>query len=528
MPKDSTAYYTAIVNDPKSNEDLLEAYTFFKQVQKDHQSHHRPMEEVRALVYISKAQRQIGDYSDAEQSSIEALRLLETQDSTSSDVKTYKALYYNQLGMLYREQKDYERSRLFYKKSLTNISDPTSVAIIENNIGYTYRAEENYQQAISHFQKSLDLFDEVQDSSSFNRARSLCNLGFAQVHLNKAEGFDNMKIALEMHEQENYFTGKFACLLDLSLGYLHMNNLEMAREFANKTYALASDTKNTYWLLRAMELQLDVGEYQNYPKYKQLNDSITTLKQFNKNQYAALKYQNEQALTDAKEAQLKFEKAQSLKTIAMLVSIFILSSAVLSFFFLRTKNRKQTLEEVLRTESRISQQIHDEVANEVFQVMTKLEEQGLQDPSLVDDMEMIYSKTRDISKEYNLVSKEEDFAETLKDMIQNFSNEEHRIITNGLSDIQWTRVSELKCTAFYKVLQELLINMRKHSKASLVALQFHQKGKHINMSYTDNGIGGDISKGAGLKNAENRIRAVGGSLTFESTIHSGFKAELYV
>jgi nitrate/nitrite-specific signal transduction histidine kinase len=341
--------------------------------------------------------------------------------------------------------------------------------------------------------------------------------------------------ALDIYKQLDHKVAIFTSYKDLSSVYKQLGDQKQARTYANRAYLLAQETGSTSQLLAALELQLDLGNYRNYPIYKKLNDSVQAIRQNNSNRYAALKYNTEQARAEASEAQLKYEQAifeqerqQGLKLIFMLISVLILSSAILSYFFVRARNRKITLQQVMATENQISRQIHDEVANEVFQVMTRLEDQDLQDPSLIDDMEQLYHKTRDISKKHALLPSQAPFTSQLQDLIGDFSNEEQRILVRGLSETDWNKVSPLKRSALYKVLQELLINTRKHSGASLVALSFSQKDKKTGLSYSDNGCGGPISKGGGLQNAENRIEAIGGSLTFESKAKQGFKAQIYV
>ncbi|MFT6754570.1 MAG: signal transduction histidine kinase, partial [Urechidicola sp.] len=46
----------------------------------------------------------------------------------------------------------------------------------------------------------------------------------------------------------------------------------------------------------------------------------------------------------------------------------------------------------------------------------------------------------------------------------------------------------------YRILQELMTNMKKHSKASHVVITFIQKPKRIFINYLDNSIGGKLKK----------------------------------
>lgn len=77
----------------------------------------------------------------------------------------------------------------------------------------------------------------------------------------------------------------------------------------------------------------------------------------------------------------------------------------------------------------------------------------------------------------------------------------------------------MKKIILYRVLQELMINMKKHSHSTFVILSFSEKDNGIEIVYKDNGIGlGEIEskRKNGLLNVENRIYSIAGKLTFES------------
>ena len=159
--------------------------------------------------------------------------------------------------------------------------------------------------------------------------------------------------------------------------------------------------------------------------------------------------------------------------------------------------------------------------------MTKLQSEKSND-ELLDDIEQIYNKTRDISKEHSVIDLQGDFEDILNDLILSYNNANTNVIAKGISKVGWDVVSELKRVTIYKVLQELLINMKKHSKASVVVLTFDVNRKTILINYSDNGIGCDLKKGTGLQNVENRIVSINGTITFDSEINKGFKVKLTV
>jgi signal transduction histidine kinase len=158
--------------------------------------------------------------------------------------------------------------------------------------------------------------------------------------------------------------------------------------------------------------------------------------------------------------------------------------------------------------------------------MAKIQGNTNNNEAVLDDLEKIYNKTRDISKENSAIEIEENFSQQLNDLLLNYQNETESIVTRNISKIEWESVSELKKTTIYRVLQELMINMKKHSKASAVVLAFQQNGKKINIEYTDNGVGCTLKDKNGLQNAENRIKTFNGTITFDSQPTKGFKAKI--
>ena len=87
----------------------------------------------------------------------------------------------------------------------------------------------------------------------------------------------------------------------------------------------------------------------------------------------------------------------------------------------------------------------------------------------------------------------------------------------------WLQIENTeKITHLYRIIQELLQNAVKHSKATNVLLQFiiNPKGE-LTVMYEDNGIGFDYkssypNKGLGLINIENRIKLIDGSIIYDT------------
>ncbi|MCB0208334.1 MAG: hypothetical protein KDJ52_03335 [Anaerolineae bacterium] len=78
-------------------------------------------------------------------------------------------------------------------------------------------------------------------------------------------------------------------------------------------------------------------------------------------------------------------------------------------------------------------------------------------------------------------------------------------------------VSEEEKLALIRLVQEALLNIRKHAQATWVSLRVSAKVDAICITIADNGQGcaATIEEGAGLKNMRTRLEAVGGSLIIQ-------------
>ncbi len=81
-------------------------------------------------------------------------------------------------------------------------------------------------------------------------------------------------------------------------------------------------------------------------------------------------------------------------------------------------------------------------------------------------------------------------------------------------------------TTLYRVVQESLVNVEKHSGSSLVELEVTQLGERLQLIIRDNGIGFKVSdalkgRGIGLRNMRERIEFIGGDLEISSSTANG-------
>ncbi|MGZ5189328.1 MAG: sensor histidine kinase, partial [Kaistella sp.] len=93
----------------------------------------------------------------------------------------------------------------------------------------------------------------------------------------------------------------------------------------------------------------------------------------------------------------------------------------------------------------------------------------------------------------------------------------------------WESLSEYAKSEITVVLQELLVNMKKHSSAHTVSLRFEKNEDFISIFYFDDGVGlpkTHFKLNNGLQNTVNRISSCNGIITFDTETEKGTKINI--
>jgi len=113
-------------------------------------------------------------------------------------------------------------------------------------------------------------------------------------------------------------------------------------------------------------------------------------------------------------------------------------------------------------------------------------------------------------------------------MLESYSSQDDvQLVKVGIQEIGWDTFNKDTQSEVFNVLQELMTNMKKHSKATRVVIRMNRINEEITIRYTDNGVGCDkLSPKNGIKNTGNRMESIGGTINFDAVSGEGFKAEL--
>ena len=376
--------------------------------------------------------------------------------------------------------------------------------------------------------KALEVFSNaytlsLKQNDPRKKALILSNLGYVRALQGETEGVSQMLEAIQIRNEINDFH-IFKTFQNITDYYLIKENKLEGLKYGKEAYTYAKQTGNLNYLDIALSNLIKLGEVQYATEYNTVIEKIRTRKDILRNTFAEARYN-----LDKEKDKTRKEREKRYQERVLYISVGIVAielAFVFLFFYVLTKHKRQTLTKQFETEQEISKKLHDEVANDVFYVMTKVQSGVVQQEELVDNLDEIYHKARDISKVYSDIDVSTDFNALINDLINSFKAQGVNIFTKNSSQISWSSISELKKKVLYRVLQELMTNMRKHSSASLVTLSFEREKNKLKIAYVDNGVGCEISKGTGLSSTENRMELVGGTITFESGINKGFKANL--
>jgi signal transduction histidine kinase len=477
-------------------------------------------QKVYALYQLAEIQRVFCDFSGAEASATEAYK--------NNNTPKYFPHIYNTLGIVYQELYNYDEAIKYYNKCYNDTLSEVDKSIVKNNIAVVYLVKNDFTKAIETLSEIAD--NNLLQKEEIYYARVLDNLGYAYFKTNNRNALKYLNKALELRDSLKNPRELTASYMHLS-EYYQNSDAKLSFDYAQKAYKVSKLVQSPDDQLEALKFMIASGDSKKVKdlalKQITLSDSLKKVRQTAKNQFAKIKYDSQKALEEKK----RYKKQ---KEWTIFISAFVVLGLIILITFIRKRNRKRLQASVQDTENRIAKKIHDELANDVFQTMTFAETQDLDNPEkkelLVGNLESIYEKARDISRNNSAIPTDEKFENALWDLIYSFNSESVNLIVKNSPPVDWHKISPSAKNAIYRVLQELLVNMKKHSEAGLVVLVFSSTSKAITIKYTDNGKGLDslVIDKKGLQNAENRILALKGSLTFENEIHKGFKVSIQI
>ncbi|MEM9053431.1 MAG: tetratricopeptide repeat protein [Bacteroidota bacterium] len=473
---------------------------------------------------------------------------------------------YNNLGILFKTMGKLDEAASYYKKSAEAFSVlqyPFGEAALLNNAAGVQLLLEQYDTAYTNAKKALDIFIELDIEQFQPSALEIIGASlFKQGQTTSA--IDTLILAQNLFEK--YDNKKELSIVKRRLAecFLEEGDFGKALENGNSALSLAEEVEALDEMMEANRVLSTVYSSQgNYKKaletfeaFKSISDSIVNEKNLNRISELEIKFEisekeREIAQQDLeivnKESQIQQQNLQ-LGFLGAGIVIVILGGGL--FYNYSRNKQKNLLQEAVIAEQergleavftateeerkRIAKDLHDGVGQQLsalkrgFEELTDQLDSGQKEKAaglkkLVDDTA---DDTREISHqmmpkaltEFGLVPAIEDsLNKTLGSLSVEFEFEHF-----NLQD----RYDEQKEVAVYRIFQELVNNVIKHSGADKLNLQLFENQSKLILIIEDNGKGiqQQSADGVGILNIKNRLKTFDGRFNLDPNGDSGTTA----
>ncbi len=494
------------------------AFYYYNLAKNDYLKSNDSIGVANSLVNMAVIQTNKGDYYGGIETSLEAKRFLKLE--SDSTVRSTSAGNYNNMAIASHFLKNYDDALSFYVKTLELSNDNKNRYTYYNNIGDVLITLGKFKKAQEYLEKA------IYSTDSNNYSKALNNLAKAR-YLNDKDynPLPEFYKALEIRIKNNDYTGQNSSYETLSEFFMKKDT-KLSLFFAEKMLKVAENNNSYTDQIIALRkiIELDPKNYLlNFKKFVHINSDIQNTRNKAKNQFAIVRYDVEQK--NAENQRLEERNFRQAIGIGSLIIALIIGV----FWYKRRKKRLQQEKEleVKNTQLKMSKKVHDVVANGIYQVMAKIENQEDFDRNkALDELEFVYEKSRDLS--YEKAGEEKEFSQEISELIAGFNNATVKTFTAGNDPSVWEKVSPEVKDEVYQMIRELMVNMKKHSQASHVAVKFEKTAETVEIQYKDNGVGisGDLIYKNGLRNTASRIEAIGGTIIFDTKIEKGLKVNL--
>ncbi|XKX05953.1 tetratricopeptide repeat protein [Tenacibaculum maritimum] len=462
----------------KKNNQIDSAYKYYQKSKNIYLSLQDSAKIAERLLNLAKIESDNELYFKSDSTAVLALKY---EKGKKGKKNNHLASVYNCLGINANEQKEHKEAIKWYKLAIEATNDTPKKLRYMSNMAVNYKELKKYEHSIDLYRRIMR--DAYYDSLPlYSKGKIIDNYAFVKFLGGKKVEKKEFLRAQEIKRKSKDNQGLIANYSHLS-DYYKVKNRKKALRYAFEMYALSKKIKAPKDRVEAIDKILGLAQGDNIKEYAleraYLSDSIQLAKKRSRNKFVKVIYNYEEekklrlaARADLAETKLLAEQQKKEKLILLFVGIFSVLGFIVYFFYKRAKTRKEKAEEVYKTETRLAKKIHDELASDVYHVMNKIQNRKVSNEELLDDLESIYYQTRDISHENSPIITGGSFENFLKQLFLDFTTNGCKILSKDLFKIEANTLSKEQQIVLYRLLRELLVNMKKHSKATLVVITF--------------------------------------------------------
>jgi two-component system NarL family sensor kinase len=508
---------------------------------------------------LSATYSYLQDYENALQYLLPSVAYFE---KTNNDARLN--LVYDNLGVIYRETKQYDRALEYHQKALAIARKSGSsydIANVLSNLGNAYTSLKKYDTAIAIMQEGLSIakqenYDNIVSNTTSNIGSILIKQGrYDSLNYYCTEG---LRLAEKLGDSLTMVNNIYG----LAVHAFYKSDFKNSEDLANTGFAMAQK-RNYVEPLQLFadilsELYLVKGDLKKYDYYNRLSIELSE-KYFSERMQRNVQTLDKKYEMEKKEKQLLLQQS-AIRKKNTLNYILIGSTAALLLISLlgyRTYQQKRKLQEqkitqlekeklLLATQSivkgqeeernRLAQDLHDGLGGLLSGVKLQLgamkgnlilsEEHGRTFNNALGKLDESISEMRRVA--HNMMPEalmKLGLQQALQDYCDGLSESQSFKINGEFYGLE-KRMDSSTEIVVYRIVQELLNNVVKHSGATTILAQVMRQENNLSITVEDNGRGfdmtqTDILKGAGLKNIQSRVDYLKGQLDIQSTPGKG-------
>ena len=492
----------------------------------------------RNLLNMGTIQKDQNDFFGSKETLTEALHYISKEKDSNSI-----AAIYNILGTNNRKLLNFDEAIKYFRLAIEKSQSFKDKLAYKNNLAATYIDYEKYSNAITILEQIK--VDTTLKKTSSQYARVLDNLSYAKWLSGKKIEEKDFQAPLQLRKQNNDKRGQIASYTHLGEFYNKSNPSRAEYYFdsvvqLSKTLKIPRAEKDVLKFL----MKLRPKNVTLRDRYVFLQDSLYEQELKVKTQFAKYKYddkvtQEENVRLEKENAEKELENSKQRNQKIIYLGGFVFISTVLGLSFygfrqrtrrLKQKSKTEKLAAINDTEAELSRKLHDDHGGKLNQVMLMVQRDA-DKSTILDKLEIVYNEIRNFSRQTNAVDTGPSYWESLKSTLEYAKPVEVEMVFDGGKELDWSSVGQQTKTILFKVLQELVMNMARHSKAAQTVILFKDQNNALLIYYEDDGVGASkeaLLRKNGLQNTEKRIKALGGSIIFDSEEGKGFRAEIQV
>lgn len=287
------------------------ALDYANELQKISKESNNKVQESNALWAIGNINKKLGNYNKSVEAYFKVLPIYKDQENTK-----YLAMAYFNIAKILTGTKNDVGAVAYFKNALslyTQLNNENGIAKTNVQLGKSYVNLKDYQKARVHLQIGLRIGNNKTLPIIYNwLGRLETDIG----NYEKAIGYYDT--SLKFSEKENDLSEKAAALLNLGVVYFKINNIKVAKEFANKSITLAKKTNDINKQTKPQILLAEIAAKQKGNNIEQVKELLAVVRDFDATNYNA--YLQEALYYLSEEAQQNILANEELKEMMRVLS----------------------------------------------------------------------------------------------------------------------------------------------------------------------------------------------------------------